>query len=197
MTLPWRKSDQLGGKFLSLFTVVIKYLVVNIKPLLLRPVKDEGMQWLCPVRAIGAYLNFVDTQIDVDTLNDEPLFGVIQKQTNILSFDKPMSDQCFMDNLHRAIGALDDGIIVSFYSLHCFRRGGIQFLDRMNWPIQKIIAWVGWSERSGCEINKTLVLKYLINSREDQFSDICKMGDGFEMNTDHWPTHYKNELMDL
>jgi hypothetical protein len=126
----------------------------------------------CPIRALRAYLAFLDTHRNIDSMTDEYIFGTMQKQTYIPTFDKAMSVEHFMESVHKLLAKLDLGIIPSDYTLHCFRRGGVQFLDRTNWPIQHIVQWVGWSMQKNCEVDPNMILRYLINSKEDKFSDL-------------------------
>jgi hypothetical protein len=107
-----------------------------------------------------------------------------------------MSVETFMTGLQRTLSQLNLGINVWEYTLHCFRRGGIQFLDRMGWPIQQIVQWAGWSTQKGCEIDPGVVLRYLINNKEDRFSDLNLTGRGFQTHVDHWPQNFKDELLE-
>jgi len=139
----------------------------------------------------------MDEYRPIDTFEEEFLFGHIQKQTYIPTFDKAMSVEAFMHNVHAALAKLDVGLLVSSYTLHCFRRGGVQFLDRMNWPIQHIIQWVGWSAKRDCEVEPSVILRYLVNQKKDVFSDLNTTGKGFDISVDHWPEHFKKELLDV
>lgn len=151
------------------------------------------MQWLCPVRALRTYIKMLDRQKNVESLENEFLFGQIQKQTELPSFDRAMSVESFMTNVHVAMSKVDLAMNVAEYTLHCFRRGGVQWLDRMGWCLGEIVKWCGWSFTKGTEIDANIILRYLINAKEDQFADA---GRGFQLRSDNYSPYYKNVLLE-
>lgn len=48
------------------------------------------------------------------------------------------------------------------YGTHSFRRGGCQYRHRMNWTVQKIGNWGGWSTAEA-----TVMMKYLFSPNDD------------------------------
>ncbi|KAK7006110.1 hypothetical protein R3P38DRAFT_2555486 [Favolaschia claudopus] len=132
LTLRWRKTDQFG----------------QVKPFRLY-MRDECEAYLCPVRAIAAWILSARKE-------SGPLFRKMNSGDRVS--DEPLASDTFLEWFRNCL--VDVDVYPFPYGTHSFRRGGCQFLSAyLRWGPRKIADWGGWST----EFSWVTIVTYLIS----------------------------------
>ncbi|KAJ7138546.1 hypothetical protein C8R43DRAFT_891600 [Mycena crocata] len=110
---------------------------------------DEEYSYICPVRAIAAWIHCADKE-------DGFLFRKMNSGDRVS--DEPLAPETFLEWFRNCL--IDVGVFPFPYGTHSFRRGGCQFLSVfLRWGPRKIADWGGWST----EFSWVTIVTYLIN----------------------------------
>ncbi|KAH7903548.1 hypothetical protein BJ138DRAFT_1107580 [Hygrophoropsis aurantiaca] len=152
LMLPFRKTDQYGGKDSSGVpaAAIAKDLLVDIKPFYLYRMSDENAH-LCPVRALAEWFSVAEQ-------NTGYVFRKIRSGDRVHEANEPMTTEQFLEQFRNNL--LDIKIDPYAYGTHSFRRGGVQYYaSDCRWQLRKICEFGGWSQ----EFAHMTIVKYLIS----------------------------------
>lgn len=125
-----------------------------MRPFYIKPIRIAGLEWLCPVRALRHWLNYLTEYKRLEELGDSYLFGVLKKRTGQPEFNNAMNALTLTNIVRKYVSMVNINLDAECYRPDCFRRGGILFYSRHDWSREAIISWLGCCQMAGARLDK-------------------------------------------
>ncbi|KAJ3003144.1 hypothetical protein NUW54_g5454 [Trametes sanguinea] len=169
LRLPFRKTDQNGGKHESLRYGPSAEENAGIAPFWLWPCPERP--WMDAVTALARWWQLC-SEMGVEQYGYVFRSRYLYDEISVRA-DHAMSTNSFLEYFRNNM--LDIGIDPRPYGTHSFRRGGCQYLAKeLRWPIRTICEWGGWAENFD---NPGTIFRYLLSwvdtpaaNRQDLFN---------------------------